>query len=320
MDPRPLPVSPSAVSNDWAKHGDFASLLTTLMAARNIQSDQQLADRATALQKRRDETYVKVERRSVNNWKRGASPPDPSKKIHVELIRQALRVPDDASDPLAIAWKSRLDDIWNKKPVASSQITFWENGRQRIWFAFRFSSAFLGKLQLRRLLTRLGKLNWHQWAMSLAALCIMATAFTYVTQERIAPVVVTPPPQPPVTGPAPRSPRPSLPYAQMRIGADGFVFPDSHQRLIPLEELHERNGWDLYLARNEIFARRGHRFQAPCLISHFDKYRRSPTGNGWYQPEQVIEVKDLTEFEHKNVSAIRTIEGIRSNSYSCATH
>jgi hypothetical protein len=57
----------------------------------------------------------------------------------------------------------------------------------------------------------------------------------------------------------------------------GFVFPDSATRRLGAQELAGLSPWQLRVARNEIFARKGRFFKSADLDAHFRQY-------SWYQP------------------------------------
>lgn len=82
-----------------------------------------------------------------------------------------------------------------------------------------------------------------------------------------------------------------------------MVIPDSSTRPLPAAELAAMSLKNLYLARNEIFARHGHAFRTPYLKSHF-------SGTSWYRPRgDGADVHgELSAVERANVEAIRAAE------------
>ncbi len=93
-----------------------------------------------------------------------------------------------------------------------------------------------------------------------------------------------------------------------------YVLPDSATHLYTTEELSDLSDWDLYIARNEIFARRGRMFKKDELQSYFD-------GQEWYEPRYTPEEFDsqveslLNDIERANVSTILALEQERGSSY-----
>ncbi len=89
----------------------------------------------------------------------------------------------------------------------------------------------------------------------------------------------------------------NLPTAGM-----GFIFSDSDTRLISGNELQALTRYELRIARNEIFARRGRYFKSADLKSHFSQFN-------WYQPYS-FDVP-LNDTERTNVSRIKGEENSR---------
>ena len=76
------------------------------------------------------------------------------------------------------------------------------------------------------------------------------------------------------------------------------------ERLVTKAELAHLVGWNLRIARNEIFARYGYRFGQKELVNHFG-------AQSWYQPTDVSVEKinaKLTRTEWRNIRLIRQSE------------
>jgi hypothetical protein len=58
---------------------------------------------------------------------------------------------------------------------------------------------------------------------------------------------------------------------------NGFIFPDSDQRLLTVADLQGLSSDQLRIARNEIYARKGRFFKDQSLTAHFSQF-------SWYQP------------------------------------
>lgn len=112
-----------------------------------------------------------------------------------------------------------------------------------------------------------------------------------------------------------------IPPTQLRVSEDGFVLPDSGKQVINEAHLQELSGWELYVARNEIFARKGRPFvkvSSMCLQKHFDSWARTDQNpNGWYSKKSG-DVR-LTDLEYRNAEIIRNYEcKVRGGQYNCS--
>lgn len=87
--------------------------------------------------------------------------------------------------------------------------------------------------------------------------------------------------------------------SKVTLRPSGFVIEGSNERAIKLEEIVSLSKCELWIARNEIYARKGRLFANPALQAHF-------RGQDWYKPAQ--DVGNLTEIEAKNVHTIRVME------------
>ena len=116
------------------------------------------------------------------------------------------------------------------------------------------------------------------------------------------PVTSSPVAQPPAVNAQPPATQPpavaALPPARNPAG-DGFIFPDSHQRLLSAAELRGLSVDQLRLARNEIYARRGRFFRDPALAAHFSRFP-------WYRPN-AWDVP-VNAIEQANIKLIQSME------------
>ena len=107
----------------------------------------------------------------------------------------------------------------------------------------------------------------------------------------------TPAPQP---APAPRT-----------VSSSEYVLPDSNSRYYSASELSSMSNWDLYLARNEIYARHGRGFVREDLQAHFNSC-------SWYtrriEPEDFNEYV-LSDVERSNAYTMKDIEESRGSPY-----
>lgn len=104
----------------------------------------------------------------------------------------------------------------------------------------------------------------------------------------------------PITPPAAAPRIAALPPTQApATQGDGFIFPDSHQRLLGVAELRRLSPEQLRIARNEIFARRGRYFRDPALSAYFSRF-------SWYRPT-AWDVK-ISAIEEANIKLIQSME------------
>jgi len=101
-----------------------------------------------------------------------------------------------------------------------------------------------------------------------------------------------------------------IPASELHLSTDGFVLPNSSSEPVTIDQLESLTGWELYVARNEIYARRGWGFvrqSSVCLQNHFNKHAASDNpSNGWYQ--QRVRQQELTNLERDNAETIRRYE------------
>lgn len=93
-----------------------------------------------------------------------------------------------------------------------------------------------------------------------------------------------------------------------------YVLPDSSTRLYTVDELSGMSNWQLYLARNEIYARHGRQFSNADLQGYF-------ADRPWYDPSVPAAEFDahsseiLNDFEKRNAETILSIEKERGSIY-----
>lgn len=90
--------------------------------------------------------------------------------------------------------------------------------------------------------------------------------------------------------------------------AGEYVLPESNTRIYDASELEPLSNHDLFLARNEIYARHGYVFEAGELSEYF-------ASKSWYHSSDVFSEGALSEVERANVSAILAIEQARGSQY-----
>lgn len=98
------------------------------------------------------------------------------------------------------------------------------------------------------------------------------------------------------------------------VSSQDYVLPGSASKYYSRSELEKMSLWELYLARNEIFARHGRGFKNQDLIDYFATKR-------WYTqtytPEEfdAISSSQLNDYELKNVQTMYEIEQSRNSPY-----
>ena len=93
----------------------------------------------------------------------------------------------------------------------------------------------------------------------------------------------------------------------------GYILPDSASRYYSKDELEQIDLYDLYIARNEIFARHGREFSNSDLQNYFNA---QPWYHPQYSPEQFDSMPDpLNQYEKANSDLIREVEQERNSPY-----
>ena len=92
-----------------------------------------------------------------------------------------------------------------------------------------------------------------------------------------------------------------------------YILPESAMRAYAASELSDLSLWELYVARNEIYARHGRGFNNEDLKNYFES-------KSWYQQrytpaEFESMASSLNDYERKNAELIRSIEESRNSSY-----
>lgn len=93
---------------------------------------------------------------------------------------------------------------------------------------------------------------------------------------------------------------------------DGYVLPASDSEYYTRDQLEDLSDWELYLARNEVFARYGRQFKNNDLADYFSS---QPWYNGEYSPEDFDGWFSPNEYEKANTDLILEIEHERNSPY-----
>ncbi|MBQ9043758.1 MAG: YARHG domain-containing protein [Eggerthellaceae bacterium] len=94
---------------------------------------------------------------------------------------------------------------------------------------------------------------------------------------------------------------------------DYYVLPESSYYYYSYDELNSMSAYDLFLARNEIFARHGRMFNSPELQEYFNS-------QAWYEPLYTPAQWDsmgnqLTDAEVQNVKVMQQVEKDKGSPY-----
>lgn len=87
-----------------------------------------------------------------------------------------------------------------------------------------------------------------------------------------------------------------------------YILPESATRIYEASELEGLSDHDLFVARNEIYARHGYIFETGELSEYFGS-------KSWYLTSDVFNEGALSEIERANVSTILSIEQARGSQY-----
>lgn len=115
----------------------------------------------------------------------------------------------------------------------------------------------------------------------------------------------------------------TIPSSELSLTKDGFILPDSDKKPITNQHLEKLTGWELYIARNEIFARKGWKFtraSSICLQRHFDQFAKTATNPmGWYEVKP--QKGQPSNLEFSNAEVIRSFEcNVRGGQFKCNGH
>ena len=108
----------------------------------------------------------------------------------------------------------------------------------------------------------------------------------------------------------------SKPVGEANEGSAGadYLLSESDSRYYSESELSSFSDWELYLVRNEIFARHGRMFSNEDLKNYFE-------AKSWYEPRYTPEEFDslgdgaINEYEKANSQTILSIEQARNSQY-----
>lgn len=109
---------------------------------------------------------------------------------------------------------------------------------------------------------------------------------------------------------APAPPRSTVVYTE----SNDYILPDSATHEYSTSEISHLSDWELYIARNEIYARHGREFRNDDLVRYFN-------GKSWYVPIYSPDDFDarvgsfLNATEQRNAETILSLEQSRGSAY-----
>lgn len=265
------------------QYQSFGGLLTALMRDQEVNSDEQLARRAMRLQ-RNNLPRINVQRRTINNWRNNKSTPRSVDDQQFKLVAEAL---DLSAEEIGV-----FESLIAKSTANNQRPASLNSDRSKIALPFIPAA--------------------RKWApptiMAVVVGILVAGYFTITggfagSGDTLSPSTQT-----------------EIPPALLNLSDDGFVLPNSDKQIVTKEQLEKLTGWELYVARNEIFARKGRRFtqeSSMCLQNHFNRWRKSQTNpDGWYL-ETTDDIR-LSNQERDNAETIRNYEcSVRGGQYKC---
>lgn len=284
---------------DWSSYGTFGELLTALKRERGIVSDDDLAKKVSKRGR------YKVSGHTIGNWSNG-SPPSRGKAGAQAQLGAVLEV--DRDPELARVWRELLRAAYRKPDIGSPNKTTVEVEPRHEGSPIPGLAADATNSDQRRSppasVPRVEALS-HTRVIGFGAI-VLALSLAGLLASRIV---------------GDREfYRETIPPSALRLSLGGFVLPQSSERHVDDNELRELSGWELYVARNEIYARHGRQFTLPtskCLQAHFNSWKRSPDNpKGWYVPVSGMPLPKGVEIE--NAERIRNFEcTVRGGQYTC---
>ena len=90
-----------------------------------------------------------------------------------------------------------------------------------------------------------------------------------------------------------------------------MMFPDSSSRLLTNDDIKNLNNWELAIARNEIFARRGYIFKSHMGLKAFFEAKT------WYSPNPSVSggTEGMNDVEKANIELIGNLERARNSEH-----
>lgn len=271
----------------------FGFLLKQHMRERGFRSDEQLARRAM-MQQVHTQPRINVQRRTINNWRNGKTMPRSIDDPQLCLVMDALKL--DEPEKLAIE-AALLNPSVPETKIDTQPAT-------GLPLPAAHTEKAADPAQSMAASTRKPFRIPREAYFVLAALLLVQTAYLAATGwNEKEPLFLE-----------------EIPPTQLTLSSDGFVLPDTDKAVVSERNLETLTGWELYVARNEIFARKGRPFvkeTSVCLQNHFNQWQPSSDNpTGWYTKRSGQPA--LTDLEYRNAEIIRNYEcRVRGGQYTC---
>lgn len=263
----------------------FGEIFTSLMRDRGFSSDEQLARRAMQIQEQ-IRPRINVQRRTINNWRNNKTMPRSLSDQQFQLVALALKLSDEELEIVKGAIANEQNDTTSILDLDTVQPI--DQGTFKTEREVKKRNFFsLGSLL----------------AVIICAIVLTTIAVWYFGEDERSSYLT------------------SIPPTQLRVSSNGFVLPNSDTTVISERQLEELSSWELYVARNEIFARKGRPFvksSSMCLQNHFDSWSKSTeSSSGWYQ-KRSGDIR-LSDLEYRNATIIQNYEcKNRGGQYNCS--
>ncbi|MFK7844279.1 MAG: YARHG domain-containing protein [Rhodothermales bacterium] len=262
----------------------FGEIFTLLMRDRGFSSDEQLARRAMQIQEQ-IRPRINVQRRTINNWRNNKTMPRSLSDQQFQLVALALKLSDEELKIVKDVIANESNDTTLVRDLEGAE------------------PIGSGTLEAKHIAEKRSFFNVGSLSAVMVLAVLMTIVIWFLGRNDTSSYLTT------------------IPPTQLRVSVDGFVIPNSGTIVISEKQLKELSGWELYVARNEIFARKGRPFvksSSMCLQSHFDSWSKTTSNStGWYLKKSG-EVR-LTDLEYRNAETIRNYEcNIRGGQYNCS--
>ncbi|MGD1886049.1 MAG: YARHG domain-containing protein [Cohaesibacteraceae bacterium] len=302
---------------DEKRPKNFADALSELIESRGIASDEQLARRAAASKTARARR-LDIKTRTINNWRNGRTAPRSATDAQFIAVTEGLKLTQEEVAKLCghlhhhkirLKAASRATDaalpILNTTAESQSRAPSEEDPMQ-IEVSRAKDAEALPEVAATQTAHEMAVRRWPALqfvaTIVLAGLGLVVAASIWATRQPAVPFYA------------------AFPEGMVTLSTGGFVLPDSDERRFTAADVAGLTSWELYVARNEIFARKGWIFREPssvCLREHFNQYRADLGGGGWYIPRETP--SELSNIERHNATVIRREECLeRGGLLTCA--
>lgn len=103
---------------------------------------------------------------------------------------------------------------------------------------------------------------------------------------------------------------PNAPFSSYAVGNPSYIFPESDRAKLKYEDAINKTLDELFIARNEIFARHGYMFERNSILDSY--FKNKP----WYKPLATAQPNTNNDIEAFNADLIRQVEVARIAHYN----